>query len=110
MINILFGGNRNVFDGILLCLLSMRKHTSQALNIFILSADVSCLNKNYVPLTKNQINILDCLVKEKNPNSQVSLIMLGKSFNNWILLDCMTSKSIRCLLVFLRSSVWQIRM
>jgi len=85
MINILFGGNINVFDGILLCLLSMRKHTKQALNVFILSANISNLNESYIPLTNNHLDILNKIVKETNPNSTVSLILLDDNFNNWIM-------------------------
>ena len=85
MINILFGGNEKVFDGILLCLLSMTKYTNKVLNIFILSADVSELNPTFTPFNQNQINTLNHIVKNKNPKSKVSLIILKKDFNNWIL-------------------------
>ena len=84
MINILFGGNEKVFDGILLCLLSMTKHTNQKLNIFILSANVTELNPNYTPIKESQIEILNQVVKNKNPESKVNLIILGDEFNNWI--------------------------
>lgn len=85
MINILFGGNEKVFDGILLCLLSMTKHTSEPLNVYILSADVTELNENYKPFSLNQIEVLNKVVKEKNPNSKVKLVILGKEFNDWIM-------------------------
>ena len=67
MINILFGGNYKVYDGILLCLLSMTKHCGEELNIFVLTADVTELNKDYKPLTNKQIYILDEVLKYKNP-------------------------------------------
>lgn len=85
MINILFGGNYKVFDGILLCLMSTIKHCADPLNVYILTADVSCLNKDFMPLTEKQIKVLDFVVKEKNPLSKITLIKFGKSFNNWIL-------------------------
>ncbi|MBQ9795540.1 MAG: hypothetical protein IJW36_01075 [Clostridia bacterium] len=85
MINILFGGNEKVFDGILLCLLSMTKHTKSRLNVYILSADISELNPNYIPFTEKQISKLNQVVKNTNPNSNVNLVILGKDFNNWIL-------------------------
>ncbi len=84
MINILFGGNEKVFDGLLLCLLSMRKHSSEALNVFILTADVTELNPAFTPINDEQIEILSNVVKEKNPLSCVTKIVLGKDFNNWI--------------------------
>lgn len=85
MINILFGGNEKVFDGILLCLLSMTKHTNKILNVYILSADVSELNPKFVPFTQTQINTLNYVVKKKNTKSKVTLIVLQKNFNEWIL-------------------------
>ena len=85
MINILFGGNYKVFDGILLCLMSAIKHCDDKLNVYILTADVSTLNKEYIPLTASQIEILNNIVKEKNPLSNVTLIMLDEEFNDWVM-------------------------
>ena len=84
MINILFGGNEKVFNGILLCLLSMTKHTNNILNVYILTADVTELNENFKPINNEQIKILNSVVKNKNKNSQVKLIVMDKNFNNWI--------------------------
>ncbi len=65
--------------------MSAIKHTNDQLNIYILTADVSELNKDYSPLTENQIEILNKVVKERNPLSNVTLIKLGQDFNDWIL-------------------------
>ncbi len=85
MINVLFGGNYKVLDGLTLCLMSMVKHTDDALNIFILTADVSELNQDYKPITEINRVLLESIIKEKNPNSTVTLIKLEKDFNKWIL-------------------------
>lgn len=85
MINILFGGNYKVYDGILLCLLSMTKHCHEPIRIYILTADVTELNANYKPLTELHRKSLERVVKNVNPNSNVNLITLGKEFNDWIL-------------------------
>lgn len=85
MINILFGGNYKVFDGILLCLMSMTKHCNKELNVFILTADVSELNSNYKPLNNNHIEILNNILKSKNPNSKITLLQLDHHFNDWVL-------------------------
>ena len=84
MINILFGGNSKVFDGILLCLLSMTKHCNEELNIFILTADVRELNSVYTPIDNEQVAILNKILIRKNPKSKITLINLDNSFNNWI--------------------------
>ena len=85
MVNILFGGNYKVFDGMLLCLMSMTKHTNEQLNVYILTADVTELNEHYRPITEENRAYLDAIVKKKNPKSQVRLILLGKEFNDWII-------------------------
>ncbi len=85
MINILFGGNYKVFDGILLCLMSMTKYCNEELNVFIFTADVSELNSNYKPLTEKHIEILNKVLKPINPHSKIILLKLNEEFNNWIL-------------------------
>lgn len=85
MINILFGGNYKVFDGILLCILSAVKHTDEELNIYILTANLTELNKEYKPINELHIKVLNEVVKSKNPNSKVNLIHLNEEFNEWIM-------------------------
>jgi len=85
MINILFGGNYKVFNGILLCLMSISKNTSKPLNVYILTANVTELNSEYKPIKKENIEFLQSLLKQKNKDSCVTLITLGQNFNNWIM-------------------------
>lgn len=85
MINILFGGNYKVFDGIMLCLMSAIKHTNEPLNVFILTCNLENLNPEYKPLTTEQVKILKQVVQTKNKNSNVTLKVLGSNFKNWII-------------------------
>lgn len=85
MINILFGGNYKVFDGILLCLMSIIKHNKDPLNVYILSADVRELNPDYRPISEENCAFLDSILKRVNPNSKVNLILLEDEFKNWII-------------------------
>ena len=84
MINILFGGNYKVYNGLILALLSMSKHTSEALNVYVLTADVSELNAEYKPIPAECEKVLNDIVKKHNKDSVVHLIKLGKSFNDWV--------------------------
>lgn len=84
MINILFGGNYKTFDGILLCLMSITKHTKEALNVFILTAEVTELHPDYKPLSKQDVKFLEDYIKQTNPKSKITLILLDKTFNNWV--------------------------
>ena len=85
MINILFGGNYKVFDGILLCLMSIIKHNKDPLNVYILSADVRELNPDYRPISEENRAFLNSILKHANPNSKVNLILLEDEFKNWII-------------------------
>ncbi len=88
MINLLFGGNYKVIDGLTLCLMSMRNHTDEALNVYILTADLTELNPDYRPITEENRQFLEDVLKQKNLNSKVTLIKLGKDFNNWAMSSC----------------------
>jgi len=85
MINILFGGNYKVYDGILLTIMSMIKHCNEPLNIIVLTADLTEYNPEFKPIQEKDIKALDNLVKSKNPESKVTSIMLGDEFNNWVM-------------------------
>ena len=85
MINILFGGNYKVFDGIMLCLISICKNTKEPINVYVLTADVTEINKDFKPIKEDDINFLKNYLKQKNSNNEISLIKLDKKFNNWIL-------------------------
>ena len=84
MINLLFCGNYKVVDGILLCLMSIIKHTKSPLNVFILTADVQEINPTYKPIEKYDAQFLENVIKKTNNNSKINLISLDKTFNSWI--------------------------
>ena len=83
MINILFGGNKKVFNGIVLCVLSIIKHTKKPLNIFILTADLQKYNQNYQPITQDDVVFLNKILKQENINSNATLITLDENFENY---------------------------
>lgn len=84
MINILFGGNYKVSDGILLALISMSRRTKEALNVYVLTADLTEMKEEYKPITPEDNQLFNKAVKAQNPNSQVTLIKLGQEFNDWV--------------------------
>ena len=66
MINILFSGNKGVFDGVLTCLLSIwkRTETTEPFHIYIYTMDVSHLKPEYVPISQEATDFLDKVAKE----------------------------------------------
>lgn len=80
MINIVFCGNYKVFDGILINLLSLIKHTKAPLCVYVLTMDLKKYNKEFIPINIKQVNFLEKLLKEVNPNSKVIRIDLTEEF------------------------------
>ena len=71
MINILLCGNKKVFDGALCELISITRRTKEPITCFIFTADVSRIKKEYIPISKQEVNFLFIYVKAKNPDNQV---------------------------------------
>lgn len=77
MINLMYSGNYKMFDGMIISLLSITKHTKRPLNVYILTGDYKDLNPKFVGFDDNQIKCLDDIVKKANPQSQVVKIDLS---------------------------------
>ena len=71
MVNILLCGNRKVFDGALTQLISMTNRTKADITCYIFTMDVSRINPDFVPISDEQIDFLDKVVKSKNINNKV---------------------------------------
>lgn len=76
MINIMFCGNRGVFDGALTCALSIMKRSelSEPLRFYMLTMDVSHLKDTYVPIEQKQIEFFERVVRSYNPENSVRCI------------------------------------
>ncbi len=80
MINVLYSGNYKVFDGLLISILSMVKHTNEPLNIMCLTMDLKELDKRYVAISKEQEKYIQKIVKAKNKESDFKLIDVTEIF------------------------------
>lgn len=69
-------GNKKIFPGLLLSVLSLAKYTDRPLRVIVLSMDLHELNAAYLPFSENQMRVLDEALKEKNPESRAELIDL----------------------------------
>lgn len=79
-INLLYCGNYKVFDGLLISLLSIIKYTKVCLDVFVITMDLQNINKEYRPINQNQIEYLEKMIREVNPNSRVRLFDITKVF------------------------------
>ena len=76
--NLLYCGDSNIYDGLIISLLSIIKYTDEQLNVFILTMKY----KDYKPLNNNHIKVLNKIVKEVNKDSSVKLIDITDIVNN----------------------------
>ena len=79
MISICYSGNRKVFEGLLMSVMSLAKYTKQQLKIYVLSMDLHEENPNFLPFTDQQIALLNEVVKKKNPKIHYMLIKINQS-------------------------------
>ena len=74
MINLLYGGNDKVFDGLMISLLSASKNTKDTIRAYVLTMDLSDVNEKYQPINEQHRKYLEDMLKEQNPDSTVTLI------------------------------------
>lgn len=79
-IPVCYSGNKKVFHGIVLSVLSMVKKTERSITVYIMTMDLTHINPNFTAITQEQADTLDKIVKEYNPKSCVKLIDNTKEF------------------------------
>ena len=82
MINLMFCGNDKVFDGILIALLSISKHTDEPLNVYLMTMDLTDIDSRFSPIKEKQRAIIEDKLKEKNNKSKVTLIDETQIYKN----------------------------
>ena len=84
-ISICYSGNRRVFPGLLLSVLSLAQYTARPLHVYVLSMDVHEQDPSFVPFTQNQVDILTHVLQEKNPQSRAELIDVTELYRRTLL-------------------------
>ena len=69
--NLLYCGNEKVYDGMMISLLSIIRHTKKELQIFVITLDLHEKNPSYLPISKQQTDNLQTMIQEVNPNSRI---------------------------------------
>ena len=73
-INVCYCGNDKVFPLILLSVLSITEHTAAPVNIYLLTMDLTDLDARFAPISTNRAQLLEKVLREKNPGSCVTLL------------------------------------
>ena len=85
MINLLYGGNDKVFDGLMISLLSASKNTKDTIRAYVLTMDLSDVNEKYQPLNEQHRKYLEDMLKEQNPDITVNLIDINDIYKSIML-------------------------
>ena len=101
MLPIIYSGNKGIFDGVLISLLSIIENTSDNVNVYIFTMDLTEQNEKFQPITPSQCSYLDSICKEKNPNSFVRLVDVGEYYKE-TMLDSPNTKTSYTPYTFLR--------
>ena len=79
--NVLYCGDGNIADGVIISVLSLLKNSEETLNVYLLTADVGCGSTHYKALPKQFAIFLDVLVKKYNPLNTVKLYDISDKFS-----------------------------
>ena len=72
--NLLLCGNEKVFDGALTQLISIVNKTKENINVYIFTAEITRIRKEYTSIKDEQIEFLDEVVKSKNEQNKVQKV------------------------------------
>ncbi|MCC8100852.1 MAG: hypothetical protein LIP11_00830 [Clostridiales bacterium] len=67
--NVLYCGDKNIEDGLVISVLSLLKHTSEPLNIFVMTMDLKLKTGRVSPVSLETIRYLDNRLKRQNDKS-----------------------------------------
>ena len=73
-VNVLYAGNYKIFDGLLISLLSMVKHTKTPLNVMCLTMDLHELDPRFIPMNKDHEKYINKVLKDVNKDSSFKII------------------------------------
>ncbi len=79
-INLLYCGDQNMRDGLLISVLSLTKHTSTPLHVFVLTAHVSTQTREFLALQESDVEAVRELITEHNAQGSLTLIDITDLF------------------------------
>lgn len=82
--NLLYCGDKNIEQGLIISILSLIKNVKEEVNIFVLTVDLKYVDKTIEPVTDKAIEVLNNIVKEKNSKSSIKKIDITNFFEKEI--------------------------
>lgn len=94
--NILYCGDENIEDGLVISILSLLKNTKEELHIYVLTANIANKNKKFKGISNSSIDFLDKRVKEESQKNFVKKIDVTDLFNEEIPTQNMETRFTPC--------------
>lgn len=83
MINLMYAGNIKVFDGLLISLVSLAKHTKEPFTAYVLTMDLHEIDPIYIPISDYQIEFLQSVVQKYNKDNRIIKIDTTKEYHTF---------------------------
>lgn len=80
--NILYCGDENIENGLIISVLSLLKHVKEELKIYVLTMNMQSEKKIFKEISSNSINFLNNRVKQENAESFVKKIDITNLFES----------------------------
>lgn len=80
--NIVYAGNKNVFDGLLISVLSIIEHNKEALRVYVLTMDLTELDEKYVSISQEDLHIIEKEMQRVNPASRIIRVDVRQVFDH----------------------------
>ncbi len=87
MISLLYTGNRAMFDGLLISVISVSENTRERLDINVFTMDLSDIDLKYAPITETQRAHIELIARRRNPESSVRLVDVGALYRHTLLVS-----------------------
>ena len=81
MINLLYAGNAQIFDGLLISLYSLAQNTKQPFTAYVLTMDLSEIDPAYIPISDNQIQVLQNVIAKFNSQNKIVKVDTTKLYH-----------------------------
>lgn len=80
--NILYCGDKNIENGLVISTLSLLKNVKEELHIYVLTMDIQTEKRKFTAISDPIINLLNERVKKENKKNFIKRIDITKMFNN----------------------------
>ncbi len=83
-IKVCYCGNEKVFPQILLSVISLAKYSGAPINVYLVTADFTRINKKFIAVDKEKEKILTQALRKGNPQSQATVIDATKTYEEYL--------------------------